>query len=319
MIRIAYVVSHPIQYQAPLLRRIAMENGLDLTVLFLNDFSIREYRDQGFGCAIAWDVELLDGYKSKVLRAWGKRDSLGFWQPLTVGVEHELRTGGYDAVWLHGYAHHAHLRAWLAAKRHGMKVLLRGESHKTSSDRSAVTSVFKRYVLSKFFRHIDAFLAIGSANRDYYLNHGVSPEKVFMMPYAVDNARFQAAATPKSGREVAAELALAPGRPVVLFVSKLHPRKRPWDLWEAYTRLSPNGVDEPLPYLIFAGEGSQRSEIEAAAARRQWKSVPIRRVPEPDAAPWLLRCGRRLRACVRTRAVGPSRQRGDERWHGGDR
>ena len=273
MIRLAYIVSHPIQYQAPLLRRIAMEKGLDLTVLFLSDFSTREYRDRAFGCAITWDVDLLEGYKSKVLRAWGDRDTLGFWKPFTVGVEKELSRGKYDAVWLHGYAHHAHLRAWLAAKRHGMKVLLRGESHQTSSDRAAMTTFLKRQVLSMFFRHIDAFLAIGSANRDYYLRHGVPPDKVFLMPYAVDNARFQAAATPEKRSELAAQLALTPGRPVILFASKLQPRKRPWDLWEAYTRLSQNGVDEPHPYLIFVGEGSQRADIEAAAARRDWKSI----------------------------------------------
>jgi glycosyltransferase involved in cell wall biosynthesis len=273
MIRIAYVVSHPIQYQAPLLRRIAMEKGLDLTVLFLSDVSTREHRDPGFGRDIAWDVELLDGYKSKVLRAWGDRDTFGFWRPFTVGVEGEIRRGEYDVVWLHGYAHHAQLRAWLAAARGGMKVLLRGESHRTSSDRSPLMTAVKRQVLSRLFRGVDGFLAIGSANRDYYLNHGVPPNKVFLMPYAVDNARFQAAATPERRNQIAAELGLTAGRPVILFASKLQPRKRPWDLWEAYTRLSPNGDDEPSPYLIFVGEGRQRAEIEAAARRRQWKSV----------------------------------------------
>jgi glycosyltransferase involved in cell wall biosynthesis len=273
MIRLAYIVSHPIQYQAPLLRRIAMEKSLDLTVLFLSDFSTREYRDPGFGRAIAWDIELLAGYKSKVLAAWGNPDALGFWQPLTVGVEKELSRGKYDAVWLHGYAHHAHLRALLAAKRLGMKVLLRGESHEKSSDRSAPITAVKRQVLSALFRSVDAFLAIGSANREYYLNHGVPPGKIFAMPYAVDNLRFQVAASKQKRNEVATELGLTAGRPVILFASKLQKRKRPWDLWEAYTRLSANGHDEPTPYLIFVGEGSQRSEIEAAAERRNWTSV----------------------------------------------
>ena len=113
--RIAYIVSHPIQYQAPLLRRIAREKALDLTVLFLSDFSTRAYGDPGFGQAISWDVDLLGGYQSKVLPAWGDRDSLGFWKPLTTGVEEELRRGDYDVVWLHGYAHHAHLRAFVEA------------------------------------------------------------------------------------------------------------------------------------------------------------------------------------------------------------
>jgi glycosyltransferase involved in cell wall biosynthesis len=273
MMRVAYMVSHPIQYQAPLLRRLAAEKAFELTVLFLSDLSTREYRDPGFGCGVKWDVNLLDGYKSKVLPAWGDRDTFGFCRPVTLGVERELRTGRYDAVWLHGYAHHAHLRACFTAKRHGMKVLLRGESHDKSSAHSAVVTLVKRQVLSRFFRHIDAFLAIGRANRDYYLNHGVPSGKVFLVPYAVDNERFQASATADARNKVFAELDLTRGRPVILFASKLQPKKRPWDLWEAFTRLSPDGLEEPLPYLIFAGEGSERAGIEAAALRRRWTNV----------------------------------------------
>jgi hypothetical protein len=46
-VRLAYLVSHPIQYQAPLLRRIAQEPDIDLTVFFGSDFSVRGYRDAG--------------------------------------------------------------------------------------------------------------------------------------------------------------------------------------------------------------------------------------------------------------------------------
>ena len=42
-IRLAYLVTHPIQYQAPLLRRIAAEPGIDLTVFFCSDFSLKSY------------------------------------------------------------------------------------------------------------------------------------------------------------------------------------------------------------------------------------------------------------------------------------
>ena len=44
-IRLAYLVSHPIQYQAPLLRRINQEPDIDLTTLFCSDLSAKEYRD----------------------------------------------------------------------------------------------------------------------------------------------------------------------------------------------------------------------------------------------------------------------------------
>ena len=273
MTRIAYLVSHPIQYQAPLLRRLAQEKDLDFTALFLSDFSTRPYRDHGFQRSIAWDVDLLEGYPSKVLRAWGRRDGVGFWKPFTVGVERELRRGGYDAVWLHGYAHHAQLRAVLAAKRLGMKVLLRGESHATTSRLSGVARTVKDALLSQLFTHVDAFLAIGTANRDHYLSLGVPAEKIFLMPYAVDNARFQAASTADRGNDVRRSLGLSDSRAVILCASKLQPIKRVWDLWKAYEKLSPNGVDEPTPYLVFVGDGEHRADLEAAVARRGWNSV----------------------------------------------
>ena len=66
-VRLAYVVSHPIQYQAPLLRRIAQEPDIDLTVLFGSGFSVRGYKDEGFGVEVAWDTPLLEGYRSEFL------------------------------------------------------------------------------------------------------------------------------------------------------------------------------------------------------------------------------------------------------------
>src|SRR5262249_29888751 len=152
------------------------------------------------------------------------------------------------------------------AKKLGMKVLLRGESHDKSTDRSQVAAAVKRRILTRLFHRIDAFLAIGTANRDYYLGHGVPADKIFMMPYAVDNARFQAASSQASRLEVLSALGLQRDRPVILFASKLQARKRPGDLWEAYTRLSPDGVVEPSPQLIFVGEGEHRARLEAAVA-----------------------------------------------------
>lgn len=126
-------------------------------------------------------------------------------------------------------------------------------------------------MLRRMFRHIDGFLAIGSANRDYYLSHGVPDDKIFLMPYAVDNARFQSALDGR--QELSRALGLDPNRAVILYASKLQSRKRPWDLWRAYTELSPNGVDEPSPYLILAGDGSERERLEAAVRERSWNSV----------------------------------------------
>jgi glycosyltransferase involved in cell wall biosynthesis len=274
-VRLAYFVSHPIQYQAPLLRYIVRNSDIDLTALFMNDHSLREYRDVGFGAAVKWDVPLIEGYKSELIPALGGRDSVEGLKPYNFGILQALKRGGYDAIWLHGYAHPSNLRAIWAAKFLGMKVLVRGEPNLLVARRSAGTAGLKDKAVQWLFRQIDGFLAIGSMNREYYLHHGVPEEKIFMVPYTVDNEFFQAKAEEAApNREsLRAELGLAPGRPVVLYASKFTARKKADVLLEAYARLSPDGVQEPAPYLVFVGDGELAPALKARAAELGWDSV----------------------------------------------
>jgi glycosyltransferase involved in cell wall biosynthesis len=83
------------------------------------------------------------------------------------------------------------------------------------------------------------------------------------MPYTVDNDFFQQRALAAApGREsLRAELGLAPGRPILLFASKLQQRKRCADLIAAHQQLS-----EPRPYLLIVGDGEERTHLEQQAA-----------------------------------------------------
>src|SRR5665811_1535881 len=92
-IRLAYLVTHPIQYQAPLLRRIAADPGIDLTVFFCSDFSLRSYKDAGFGVNVEWDVPLTEGYRSVVLPRWRDTDSPSPTRPISRGIFRALLRG----------------------------------------------------------------------------------------------------------------------------------------------------------------------------------------------------------------------------------
>src|SRR6202453_4313039 len=133
-VRLAYLVRHPIQYQAPLLRRIAQEPDIDLTVFFGSDFSVRGYKDEGFGVGVKWDVPLLDGYRHEFLPALRDNATVGVANPLNYGILSRLRSGGkqgetaFDVLWVHGYATVNALHGMLAAKALGIPVLLRAES-----------------------------------------------------------------------------------------------------------------------------------------------------------------------------------------------
>src|ERR1035437_9221758 len=71
MFSLAYIVTHPIQYQAPLRRLIAASQEISLKVFFLSDFSLHAHHEAAFGQTFKWDVNLTDGYDWEVLPRWG--------------------------------------------------------------------------------------------------------------------------------------------------------------------------------------------------------------------------------------------------------
>jgi glycosyltransferase involved in cell wall biosynthesis len=282
-LRLAYLVSHPVQYQAPLLRRLAQEPDIELTVLFGSDFSVRSYKDPGFGVDVAWDVPLLDGYTSEFLPALCDNGTVSAANPISRGLYKRLKRGRFDALWVHGYASVNSLQAIVAAKRLGVPVLLRAEGWTGDRDRAA----WKLAAKALFFRALRPFVAavlpIGRLNAEYW-KHYLPTVPQFPVPYAVDNAWFAARADAAESQISALResLQLAPGRPVVLFASKLQLRKHAGHLLEAYARLlsetsSTSGSSAVSvagrPYLLIVGDGEERGRLQAQAAALQLTDV----------------------------------------------
>jgi glycosyltransferase involved in cell wall biosynthesis len=269
MLRVAYLLSHPIQYQSPLLRRLAQQPGLELTVLYTSDFSVRSYHDKGFGASVQWDVPLLGGYSHEFLPRLLDSHDVSFFRPLNRGIFRRLRQGRFDVLWIHGYAT---LNSWIAmaaAKMLGIPVLLRTDSTLIDHPRGPLKLALK----SIFFRILRHFtygvLSVGQRNTEYWRHHLGQDIPVFSIPYAVDNEYFQerCSAASATREKLRQQLDLEADRPVLLFASKLLARKCCVDLVEAYLELVRRSQVEqaarPLPYLLIVGEGEQRPQIEA--------------------------------------------------------
>jgi glycosyltransferase involved in cell wall biosynthesis len=280
-VRLAYLVSHPIQYQAPLLRRIAQEPDIDLTVFFGSDFSVRNYKDEGFGVGVKWDVPLLDGYRHEFLPALRDNATVGVASPLNYGILRRLRGAGnhgdaaFDVLWVHGYATVNALHGMLAAKALGIPVLLRAESWLKDRARSGAKLVVKQLFFEALRELVAEVLPIGTLNATYWRHYLGEDFPASLMPYAVDNDYFQEQSQQaRAGRdELLAELKLDPSRPVILFASKLQSRKRCEDLLEAYGNLSPGDGIEPIPYLVIVGDGEERAALERRAAKSGFTGV----------------------------------------------
>ncbi len=259
--RLAYFVSHPIQYQAPLLRRIAREPDIDLHVYFSSDHTAREFVDEGFGVKVEWDVPLLDGYAHEFLPRLPGPDGLGFARPFNLRIFDTIRQGGFDAVWVHGYSTVNSLRAIFSASMLDVPVLLRAESTLHDRERSSAKLLAKEAFFGVLQRHVRGVLAIGQANAAYWRRYMGEEMPLYAMPYAVDNEFFERKAREAAPQTEALrqQLGLAPGVPVILFASKLQPRKHCGDLVDAYRQL-----EEPA-YLLIIGDGEERAELEARA------------------------------------------------------
>ncbi|MBS1823181.1 MAG: glycosyltransferase family 4 protein [Acidobacteria bacterium] len=279
-VRLAYLVTHPIQYQAPLLRRIALEPDIDLTVFFGSDFSVHGYNDVGFGGAdVRWDIPLLEGYKHEFLPVLRDLRRITRLSPLNHGIFTRLRgrpgEPGFDALWLHGYANANALHAMLAARSLGIPVLVRAESRLPGGERSHWRRSLQQLYLHLLGELVSGVLPIGQLNAEFWQHHFGDAIPQFPMPYAVDNGYFQQrshdAAPNRSSLQK--KLNLDPSRPVILFASKLQKRKCCADLLGAYRLLSPAPGIDPHPYLVIVGDGEQRSALEQTAQETGFQSI----------------------------------------------
>lgn len=263
--RIAVVNSHPIQYFAPLYAYLSRDPKLEVTALYCSDFSLRGAVDPGFKQQVKWDVDLLSGYHHVFLGAHAKRRVVtGFWSLICPEIWREIRSGKYDAVWLHGYAYAAFVLAFLAAKSRRIPVFVRSETH-LGLRRPGWRQRLRDGILRIAYRHVSGCLAIGTANRNYYRSLGVPDTKIFNVPYTVDNDRFIAAAQlpPDQRHDVRARFGLRDDQPVVLYASKFMRRKHPDDVVEAMAMLRDAGVRASL---LLVGTGEMEAELRARVA-----------------------------------------------------
>jgi len=275
--RIAYLATHPIQYQAPLLRKIADAPDLSLHVFFRSIFSAESHFDSGFARDIHWDVPLLNGYPYSVLKVIGKQNPQNFWRPINWGLAKELRRGKFTAFWVHGYSSWLSLYSLAIAKSLGLRTLLSGDSWLSDPGISSAKRLYKLGLFSYLMRYCDAFMAAGTRTREYYLSLGVPPERIFHFPNSVDNAFFRRRSHLSSKSKLAFKrmLGIPTSRPVVLYAGKLTEGKRVGDLIAAYNLVTRTSDPSDLPSLVIVGDGPDKQRLASLAGTLRRGSVKL--------------------------------------------
>ncbi|MEK7568239.1 MAG: glycosyltransferase family 4 protein [Patescibacteria group bacterium] len=275
MYRLAILTSHPIQYQAPLFKKLAERPEIDLTVYFCWDFGAGEKSlDAEFGKKIKWDIPLLEGYEYKFLKNFSLKPSSEFFGQINFGIIKELRQNNYDAILVFGWNSFTNWLVFLTAFWRKTPIFLRGENPLNQEFLKSGWKIrLKKIILGWLFKHINVFLYIGEENKKFYQFYGAPEEKLIFCPYAVDNNRFMAAAKELRIRnqELRKRLNIEREAVAILFVGKFIEKKRPLDLLKAFQLLTTNY--KPLIYLVFVGDGALRPELENYAKERNLKNI----------------------------------------------
>jgi glycosyltransferase involved in cell wall biosynthesis len=260
--RLAIVLSHPVQYYSPWFRWLRAHTDLAFRVFYLWEFGVTAQRDPQFEATFRWDVDLLSGYESEfvpnVARDPGTHHFGGLDNP---DLPRRLEAWRPDAVLLFGYNWRSHVRVVRWARRRRVPLVFRGDSHLLGRGAPPWP---RRWLLRLLYRRFAAVTYVGAANRDYFLALGVPPERLFFAPHSVDAARFDPAdpATAAAAAALRASLGLGERR-VVLFAGKFVPAKQPAELLQAFLDLAPADAA-----LVFVGDGPEKERLTALAAAR---------------------------------------------------
>ena len=256
------MLSHPVQYYSPWFRWLRAHTALEFRVYYLWEFGVKKLRDPQFGTAFKWDVDLLAGYDSEFVpnRASdpGTHHFRGLDNPTLTA---RLAAWQPTAVLLFGYNWLSHQRALWWARRRGVPVLFRGDSHLLGRGLPAQPG---RLLLRFLYRQFAATTYVGVANRDYFHALGVPDHRLFFAPHSVDHSHFDPAdsGTQQTAAAIRAELGLT-GRRVVLFAGKFHDGKQPVALLQAFL-----DVSTARDALVFVGDGADRPQLDALARTR---------------------------------------------------
>jgi len=261
--RLAIIISHPIQYYAPWFRFMAASGKLDLKVFFLWDGGANSRLDAGFGINVQWDIPFLEGYAHEFVpnrsRNAGTGRVFGLNNPALAGRVTAFKP---DAVLLFGYNYMSLYRFLLSPLARKTPLLFRGDSHRLVP-RPGLKQVLRKRWIRAVFSRFSAFLYVGQANRAYFSLHGVPDRKLFFCPHCVDNERFFSAA--RHARQAAAEwkkeLGIEPSRRVVLYAGKFEAKKMPGDLIQAFKRAALKNTA-----LVFVGDGKLGPDLRKSSS-----------------------------------------------------
>jgi len=262
-LRVLSITTHPVQYMAPLLRRMAKHPRLDLRVAYCSLRGAEGGHDPEFGTQVKWDVPLLDGYEWTHVPNRGSGDD-SFWGLNNPGLRELIRAGKFDAVLCYtGYLRASFWIARSAAKKEKAAFIFGTDTATLEArDGKSWKKWIKKIVWPRVFRLADQVIVPSTGSREMMRSLGIPETRITLTPPCVDNDWWVEQAAGVNRDAERRKLGIRDDETAVLFCAKLQPWKRPMDLLHAFV-----AAHIAKSKLIFAGDGPQRADLEAETIR----------------------------------------------------
>ncbi|OGG40906.1 hypothetical protein A3A21_01385 [Candidatus Jorgensenbacteria bacterium RIFCSPLOWO2_01_FULL_45_25b] len=269
--KIAFLISHPIQYYTPFFKKLSEHPQVDLTVYFCLQIGHKEHFDPGFNTNYKWDIPLLEGYAYKFLKNYSPKPAPTLFGQINPGIIRELKKNKYDAMIIHGYTACTNILALLGAWLTKTPIILKGEAVLPEKERKW-KKMIKKIILWYVFKRVQAVLYAYKANKDFFRFYGVPEEKLFFYPSAVDNEFFQ-----KKRKELKGTKQLIKRKaglkhanwPIILFVGKFIVRKRVMDLLQAVAKLK----QKVNMNVLLIGDGVEKETLTNFVKKNNLENV----------------------------------------------
>lgn len=264
-INVGFLASHPIQYHAPVFRELAKQSAFDFKVYFAHRPTAKE-QGSGFNVPFQWTIPVLDGYEHTFLENRSLTPSVIAYNGCdTPTIRSVLKHDQIDVLIINGWNVKSCVQGLFGARKLGIPVIVRGENNLLRK-RPWPKRLMHRILL----RYYSAFCAIGQANREYLLQHGVPENRIFHTPYCVDNDFFSQQSNRTEVLELRERLQAFGRKFTFTFCGKLEEKKHPVELIRTFrnTFQDNDGVQ-----LLIVGDGPLRKECEREIGEEDRKIV----------------------------------------------
>jgi glycosyltransferase involved in cell wall biosynthesis len=261
-IRLAVVVSHPIQHFCPQYVSFSKHPGLQCKVFFASALGLKKYIDPNFKREISWgnlqlekfDHVFLNGdnvlQPDKNLDAPSLDSALAEYQP--------------QIIITYGYFQKLQQRAHSWARKNKVKMAYISDSEKRQR-RPWLKELLKYPFLRLYFSPIQFFLSVGDANEDFYRFYGVPEKKLIRMHFPIDIYSYENSFQQRIilRQQIRQRYNIGENEMVTAVVGKLVPWKNQGYIIDALQLLEEEGINL---HLFVIGSGDMEEELRQKAA-----------------------------------------------------